>query len=276
MMQLRWLIVGACLALGAVGGTAHAAPADAESKLQSEVAADLAKLVVLHDGHGHFIAIEPFATDGHFFYSADGKTFYSQRGIGGFADKGQGNFSRTVWSPRVAHEGILKLAGGKWKMVCGTSSRIGGVAKPYQRETPLAILSDKESNALLKKATFKPARWERQAHFLARDNRGVYYFVDAMRPEQTYGKPYGFRLFVGKKRHLRRAKMTDIVNDSAGMIFSTRRGELRFVTAGDTATWIRGKRKKKLVYLPLRENIVLIYRDLGVYKGPLGTPCDDL
>jgi hypothetical protein len=43
------------------------------------------------------------------------------------------------------------------------------------------------------------------------------------------------------------------------------------------AAWIKGKKRTKLIPVPVEDNHVLIYTDLGVYTGQrLGTHCDDL
>ncbi len=70
--------------------------------------------------------------------------------------------------------------------------------------------------------------------------------------------------------------MTNIVSDSKGEIYSTKHGELRFITATDAATWVNGTTKTDLTIVPVEDNVPMIYRDLGVYEGSLGTPCDDM
>jgi hypothetical protein len=42
------------------------------------------------------------------------------------------------------------------------------------------------------------------------------------------------------------------------------------------ATWVRGKKRTKLTYVPLDANVYMIYAELGVYVERLGTPCDDI
>ena len=60
-------------------------------------------------------------------------------------------------------------------------------------------------------------------------------------------------------------------------IFATKGGELRLVLDKHQLLWVEHKMEKKLVALPVEDNAVLIYTELGVYAGePLGTPCDDL
>ena len=71
--------------------------------------------------------------------------------------------------------------------------------------------------------------------------------------------------------------MTNIVSDSQGDIFTTRSGELRLVLDKQRSVWVERKKELELIQLPIQDNHVLIYQDLGVYEGQrLGTPCDDL
>jgi hypothetical protein len=71
--------------------------------------------------------------------------------------------------------------------------------------------------------------------------------------------------------------MTNVVSDSQGDIFTTKKGELRLVLGKKQSKWIAGKKETELTSLPLEDNRIMIYRDLGVYTGQrLGTPCDDM
>ena len=69
--------------------------------------------------------------------------------------------------------------------------------------------------------------------------------------------------------------MTNLVSDSKGEIYATRSGELRFITSSNAAMWVKGKEKLELTIVPVEDNVPMIYGDLGVYEGSLGTPCDD-
>ena len=85
-----------------------------------------------------------------------------------------------------------------------------------------------------------------------------------------------FRVFRGQKGAVKPQKMVNIVSDSEGEIFITKAGKLRFVLNKSEKTWVEGKKETKLIDLPIDDNHVLIYTDLGVYTGQrLGTPCDD-
>ena len=143
-----------------------------------------------------------------------------------------------------------------------------------KREIDFKPVPEAESRQIIAGARFHRPRWKRQSYWLARDERGNYYYVDRLRdpPGNT-----AFRLWVGPKGALKPLKMTNIVSDSKGDIFSTKGGELRLVSNAVDGKWIKGKETQKLTVVPIEDNHVLVYSDLGVYDGEkLGTPCDDL
>src|SRR5262249_36553867 len=128
-----------------------------------------------------------------------------------------------------------------------------------------------KSAELIAQASFHKQRWKRRAYALARDTAGTYYYVDRARSEGETD----FHLFSGPRGALKPLRMTNVVSDSAGDVFATKSGELKLVLGKKEASWVKGKKAKELILLPLDENAQLIYGDLGVYSGqPLGTPCD--
>jgi hypothetical protein len=70
--------------------------------------------------------------------------------------------------------------------------------------------------------------------------------------------------------------MTNVIADSVGEIYATKKGELRLVTSSSETAWIKSGKKAVLTRVPVEDNLKLIYGDLGVYAGSLGTPCDDM
>ena len=146
------------------------------------------------------------------------------------------------------------------QLVCGT------------RETELLLAPETDKRKLLLGAKYAEAKEGREPYALARDQRGTYYYVDRGTAKD---RRRDFRLFIGPLGRLRPSKMKDIVSDSEGEIFSSRRGRLRLVVGKQRATWIRGKRHRQLLWVPVEDNYRLIYNTLGVYLGQqLGTPCD--
>jgi hypothetical protein len=81
----------------------------------------------------------------------------------------------------------------------------------------------------------------------------------------------------GLKGAMKPQKLVNIVSDSEGDIFATKTGQLRVVLDKHESHWVQGSKKEKLIMLPIEDNAIMIYTDLGPYTGlPLGTPCDDL
>jgi hypothetical protein len=222
------------------------------------------KLVVLEDGQGHFIAVIPFGDDiwSHLYWSADGKSFYQQRVFGG-GSSGTESFDRVFWEPRVRerYKASFGLRGGVYSLTCSDRSTI---FKPVEKERAAKLLDS---------AAFSPPRWKYRAYALARDDSGIYYYVDRNREEGSMD----FRLYSGQRGAMKPLKMTNVVSDSEGDVFATRSGELRLVLDKKESAWVQKGKKQPLRSLPVEDNVQLIYSDLGVYAGqPLGTPCDVL
>ena len=272
-LQLLCLFATVCL----VGTATADKPADdkqgdgtpdkpAKPKSEIDVSAIRKDLIVLHDGRGHFIIVLPKGgvKENHLYYG-DGKVFHRQATYG--SGRSPGRIDYSFWAPRARPgnsgqvKGYLRMRKGKWAVQCS------------KRETPLEQLRKQDADKLLASAVFKHRYWKRQAYALARDDRGVYYYVDRMLAR--YGGK-GFRLFVGPRGSMTQRPMTNIVSDSEGDIFATKSGELRLILSRKDATWVKGKERTPLKYVPPRRNVVMIYNDLGVYRGFLGTPCDDL
>ena len=230
--------------------------------------AGASKLSVLSDGKKHFLVVDDQLSSERLLYG-DGKSFWQQRvtGGGGQRESAEGAWtqrSMVFWEPRVAqrYEASFDLKDGRYAITCG------------KRETEFKPLPEAESQKLLKAGTLLSPHWPYRAHLLARDDTGRYYYVDRRRePEDSKS----FRVFSGPKGDLKPLKMTNVVSDSEGEIFSTRTGTLRLVLNKNELRWVAGASNKKLLLVPVEDNHVMIYSDLGVYTGQrLGTPCDDL
>lgn len=194
------------------------------------------------------------------FYG-DGKKMYQQRVIGSSTD--DHGHEWVVWSPRVRglSNAFLELKQGGFAVSCR-----------QKHKTTLAQLPADEAKQLIRRAKFYPPYTNRVARFLARDDDGVYFYVDQLR-EEDGGK--GFRVFVGLKGAMKQVVMTNVVSDSAGDIFATKTGELKIVAGADNkAYWKKGNKKRELIVLELGANRYLMYRELGIY-GQLGVICDD-
>ncbi|MFZ5469719.1 MAG: hypothetical protein ACOZIN_09805 [Myxococcota bacterium] len=233
-----------------------------EPKEKVDIAAMKEKLKVLEDGKGHVIVVEPFGASGALFWG-DGKTMYEQRVLGGGA-VGEESFSRNFWEPRVERRAQAELSfrEGKYTVDCES------------RQTEFKPAAENRAAEVLDRAVFLKPRWKRIAYALARDNAGNYYYVDRARETE---RVEDFRLFIGPRGRLKQQQMVNIVSDSAGDIFASKKGELRLVLDRKESLWISGKKTLTLTALPVEDNVKLIYTGLGVYeREKLGTPCDEL
>lgn len=252
---------------GSVGAGGNKA-LDAKKPKPIDAKASADKLEVWKDDLGQFYVVPAanaftFEEAGAWVFYGDGKTMYQQRIVGsGTASKG---YEWSIWAPRVKTMQLATLEpkSDRLTVSCGVKDA-----------RALTQLKADEAKTFFAKATFYPPLWQRQTRFLARDDDGVYYFVDELREE--YGGQ-GYRVFVGEKGTMKEMPMTNVVEDSGGFIFATKGGSLKIISdkKADTAYWVKGGKKIELTTLVPTDNRYLIYRSLGVY-GTIGTVCDDL
>lgn len=264
-MRQHLIVVLALLAAGHAAADPKAGKPGAKPKaIDAKAVAD--KLDVFRDEEGNYYVSPKRAgfADGadQWVFFGDGKTMYQQRIVGyGADDRG---YDWSVWSPRAKglQQASFAAYADKAKVHC-----------TQKDGKPLKQLTVDEAKAVFQRATFLPPLWQRQAHFLARDDDGVYFYVDRFREEHG-GK--GFRVFSGQKGAMKELAMTNVVSDSAGEIYATKSGDLKIVTEGASgkAYWKKAGAKNELVVLDLLPNRYLIYRELGIY-GQLGSLCDD-
>lgn len=250
-----------------VSATALAAPDKKPKAIDAK--SNAAKLDVWKDDVGQFYVVPlysafSFEDAGAWVFYGDGKNMYQQRIVG--SGTGQhDSYEWTVWSPRVTtmNHAQVESVDNRLRLTCGLKDK-----------RVLTQLKADEAKAFFGNATFLPPFWERNAKFLARDDDGVYYFVD-MLSQEAGGN--GYRVFIGQKGSMKEQAMTNVVSDSGGEIYATKSGNLKIITdnKASTAFWIKGGKKTELTVLVPGDNRYLIYRGLGVY-GALGVVCDDL
>ncbi|MFT3693109.1 MAG: hypothetical protein QM831_08200 [Kofleriaceae bacterium] len=246
--------------------TAFAGPADKKPKPVGKP--DLAKVEVWKDDLGQFYVLpnsSSIASDEaeKLVFFGDGKNQYLQHIVG--SGTSGAHYEWVIWSPRVTTQNHAQL---DWKddhlqLHCGVKD-----------VRNLTQLKADEAKTFFSKVTFQGPLWQRHARFLARDDDGVYYFVDVLSDELGGN---GHRVFIGQKGAMKEQPMTNVVEDSGGSIFATKSGNLKIIAdkKTDTAFWVKGGKKVELTTLDLVENRYLIYRGLGIY-GAMGVPCDDL
>jgi hypothetical protein len=250
-------------------GQAFAAPAAAPAAKAVSPAEEVDmtpvkdKMTLVTDGKGHYMAYAPLEQMSDFLFYGDGKKFYQQRVFGG-GSEGTIAFSRHFWEPRSNHGrgASFEFRSKKYNVECG------------ERKTELTVVPEAEAKPLVAAAKWLKPRWKHRAYLLARDEMAKYYYVDKMREPENNSN---FRLYVGPKGNLKLQKMTNVVSDTQGDIFATKTGSLRLIAGQTESSWVQGTKKTKLTPVPVEDNAMMIYTDLGVYAGEaLGTPCDDL
>jgi hypothetical protein len=232
----------------------------------------ISKLSVFKDADGaYYVVPSPGMWDDlndaeNYLFFGDGKQMYQQRVIGFGAQPGSNGqeLEWNMWSPRVkdARTAEMTSTPGVLELHCEE--------KGPRKLTPLHA---DEAKLFFSHAAFFTVFWQRQAQLLARDDDGVYYYVDRLRDEFG-GKD--FRVFSGMKGELKQLPMTNVVQDSGGEIYATKNGQLKIVAnASPPGYWVKDGKKTELTMLDPADNRYLIYRELGIY-GQLGVPCEDL
>jgi hypothetical protein len=234
---------------------------------------ELARAVVCTNGKGHYAVLTPSAEGGPRIYWGDGKSFVrvpvaDLLGASMFLDP---RFLNPTANPDFRGADVRLFSSVDFdESARACSARCG------TRKVPLKLVEGNDAASLLTAAAWQPALLRHVPHALTRDDRGTYYYVDKGSTPET---EKAFRLFVGQKGAMQRQKMTNVVSDSKGEIFSTKKGDLRFIVGpnGTDSTWIEGPRQTRLIAVPVQENLNMIYTELGIYSGErFGTPCDNL
>lgn len=250
-------------------------------------------LIVLHDKKGHYFVVPNLLDKGVMgtrarvrsrvfnvrdavFYG-DGKRFYLQRS----PNKGRNppRFSIVFFDPRARQP--------RFSIFQYRPPEAGGASFSCDdRKTPLLELDGTQRTRILDKAAFHERYWRRRPHLLARDDDGVYFYVDRRDVSTADGVLMqaidlkDFRFWAGKRGRMKRLKLNDVIVDPAGQVFITKQGKLRVESKKQRYLWQVGAKHVALTHVPLTAyngGLVLLYRQLGPYLGQrLGRPCDDL
>ena len=257
----------AVILLAGLTTTSHAAPAAKKSDDKPvDISKIKAQITVYADDDGNIYAIKKDPFDERIMYFGDGKTMYEQLLIGGSADPSNDIWDMNVWAPR-AQSGANAEVGRDYKHQLYVECT-GSSAMAPMHEVPKA-----EATRILDTAQFFPRFWKHHVRLLARDDTGVYFMADQLASKEGETGE-GYRFFMGKRGAMKELALTNVVDDDAGLIFASPKGELRLVKGGDVVYWMHGTKKTPLVNLDLQNNRRLIYRDLGVYTF-IGTVCEN-
>lgn len=233
----------------------------------------LAGTGVCTDKKNHYVVSSRARANNGYLYYGDGKQFTGVEVAGEF---GGVNFFEPRFFDPSANADFRGKDYRLYSSVQFDSEKQTCSVRCGTRQTELSLLPADSASELLTSATFLPPRKQYVAHALTRDDTGIYYYVDKGSTPKTAQQ---FRLFVGPKGGMKLQRMTNIVSDSQGEIFSTKNGALRFIVGpqGKSSTWVQGTRRTELLAVPIAENWNMIWNELGVYTGERrGTPCDDL
>jgi hypothetical protein len=252
-----------------VGLCGIAAAGDPKPK-ELDVKAIRDKMFVLEDAQGMLYAVYrdvEHTDESRVFYGPNTKALYEQTIV--TTGSNEASWEVGVWSPKfdgLHPASIVYREDEGFFLFCQDG---------HPERSPLKEVPADRAKQLVTKAAFLSTAIIRKAHLLARDDAGVYYYVDELR--QAYGGG-GTRVLVGKKGAMKQLPLIDTAHDSAGEIYSTKSGEIRFVfdrneTGKNQASFVKGAKKIELRIIDLDVNSRLIYRDLGVY-GALATPCE--
>ncbi len=225
------------------------------------------KLLVFEDAQGGTYVVLP-GSEGRLWYGTSGKKVYEQIVVNRFSNGETGAWSVGVWAPRMSGltpATVQRRDDGTFERFCDA------------KHAPLTAVPADHAKQVVDKLAFLSSAVTRRAHLFARDDAGVYYYVDNV--AKQYGGS-GYRVFVGKKGAMKQLPLTDVATDSAGEVYSTRSGDVRFVidtndATKNTAAWIKGAKRIPLSLLDVDVNSHIIWADLGIYQF-LGTPCDEL
>jgi len=230
-------------------------------------------MTVCTDGKSHYVVIVPHARVSNVLYYGDGKDLSEVRSDAGGMLPGT-DFLEPRFPLPTANPSFRGLDMRMYSSVEYKAETSACTLRCGSRTVALSVLPAAKAQPLLGAATFRQSPRTREPHLLARDDQGTYYYVDRGATPETQAS---FRVFVGRKGALKLQQMKDVAADSEGEVYSTTRGDLRLVTSQKDLTWVQRGKQTKLLALPVRDNLTLIYTTLGVYTGQrLGTPCDDL
>jgi len=226
------------------------------------------QLMVFLDSTNHIYVVKPHkqspkqpTVKPRVWYGQAGKPLYEQIGVG-YSLNGT-SYSYPSWAPRISgvKPGYFqRRADGSFHKLCDKEDLV------------LTQLTGDKAKAVLDKSKLMTEYLMRRPHLLARDDSGVYYYVDRL--SEHYGGR-GFRVYVGRKGAMKQLPLTDVATDEAGEVFATKTGDLLLNHTNDTVTWSRGGKKSQLTYLNVDRNSVVIFTDLGIYQF-IGTLCDNI
>lgn len=235
-----------------------------------------AKATAYTDGKSHYLVVVPDERSVVRLYYGDGKRLFRVP-IEGHGMASGWDFQDPRFMNKTANP---DFRGIDWRLM--SAAKQDDAKKTLEvrcgeRTATFTRVAEAAERALIDGASYEQTLRRFRPYALARDNTGVYYYVDRGYDEEDPTAPKNFRLFVGQRGNLKQQKMTNVVSDSQGDIFSTKTGDLRLVLSKTESEWVESGKSRKLLWVEPMQNLHMIFTELGVYIGErLGTPCDDL
>jgi hypothetical protein len=251
------------VAIVVISGTADAEPVPTKVDITSF----RAELLVFADSAGNAYVLRPTikGAEARLFFGPSGKSLHEQQIIGRTTNGTA--WSYQTWAPRIS--GIRPAY--FQQNLDGTHHK---QCADEHHDVTLTQLTGDKAKQVLDKSTLMTEALVRRPHVFARDDSGVYYYVDKI--SQKYGGK-GYRVYVGKKGAMKLLPLTDVASDISGEVFATKSGDVRLDYRGDKkmAAFVRGEKRTELVWLDVDANSNVIFSDLGIYQF-IGTLCDNI
>jgi hypothetical protein len=224
-------------------------------------------LVVLKASGGHFLVTSIEETRDRSFWGTKSTVHaLSGRGGGGVknADGKYTSVQASFTDTKSGSDSYISLdwKDDTWSLRCG--------------DTPIELtpLSGEPRARFLDGVEFKTRYWEREPIMLARDEYGVYYYVDKNKTDKS---PESYHIYTGWMGNMVKSPLVLVAQDYEGIIFSTRSGDRRLIVDSEVTHWIEDEESKKLRVLSVHANHDFIYSRLGIYsEQAFGSPCDHL
>jgi hypothetical protein len=267
---LTWTVPTDATDLNEAATKAVGAVSAGDATLQALVALD-GTYMCLHEKTGKYLVFGPEGSNYYGISWGDGAQFTTAPipagvGAGYFYDP---RFFNEKSKPDVngvdlrIHSRIeINPAESKCNVVCGSKRK------------KLALMAPADSQPMVSGAAFEKAPMVRIPVALATDAKGTHYLVDRAGEAD---KARDFALYIGTPGKMVKAALKSADADGDAEVLSTKAGKLR-VTVGKTeASWTVGKKSTALTWVPVGDNLLMIFTTLGAYKDArFGNPCDDL
>lgn len=255
----RTVAFAVALLVAVSAAPALASPDTPEDVPVVDVSARRDRLIVLDDGAGHLVVVDPEALDEATFFG-DRTHLWRLQVYSASAEEGR-SFDVTALDFR-ARDGHTSVSwrDGAYAMECEGATRA------------LRRLPNDEARAVVRAATFHEHRWRRNAVGFYRDEYGVYYFIDRATGDD---EDADHRVYVGWRGQMLRSPMTLLASDTLGRVYAAANGTRRLVLTRGEARYVEDTVERRLYELDLTRDGPLAYGPLGVYgDAPHGTPCD--